>query len=368
MKEKVGIVQCGSYEKKEVRNAIRKILEICDISADSFPEEILFKPNMLSARKPEDGITTHPIILEALGELLSSSKILIGDSPANVEKPVELYWEKCGYKKVSENINATLVKFNRSHSIKIKTKNKSVEIPITEYINRIPIINLPKLKTHNLTFLTSAVKNLYGLIPGFNKSMLHSKFISSEDFCNFIVCFYEKIAEKKIFFNLVDGVVIMEGNGPSAGTLRKLGYLIGGKNTIAVEMAGAKLLGLKYKDIPILRIYKKKHGLPDLKIEGKFTPLSNFKPPSASLLGFLGKATPLMPLLKILSHFFVMQPLINDGKCKKCYSCRKVCPVGAISKDLKIDKKKCINCLCCFEVCPYDAIDIKKSFLAKFFT
>ena len=51
---------------------------------------------------------------------------------------------------------------------------------------------------------------------------------------------------------------------------------------------------------------------------------------------------------------------INDN-CVGCTACRKVCPVGAISGEIKgrhiIDKDKCIKCGNCFEVCKFNAID-----------
>ncbi|MDR2681793.1 MAG: 4Fe-4S binding protein [Holosporaceae bacterium] len=46
-------------------------------------------------------------------------------------------------------------------------------------------------------------------------------------------------------------------------------------------------------------------------------------------------------------------------KCQKCYSCKEICPVGAISeKDgvMTIDKSICLECGCCAASCPLKAI------------
>ena len=51
---------------------------------------------------------------------------------------------------------------------------------------------------------------------------------------------------------------------------------------------------------------------------------------------------------------------ILPEKCKGCSLCSKVCPVGAISGQIKspfvIDRQKCIKCGACMEKCKFDAI------------
>ena len=365
VKEKVVILKCEEYNEKiyeKLKNGIQSAGINTEIS-----EKILFKPNMLSARNPDEGVTTHPLILKYLSKIFSKSEIYCGDSPANTSRPIENYWEKCGYTELAENGNFKLVKFDKSFFIEIEVADKKVKIPVSEYVLTHKIINIPKLKTHNLTLLTCAIKNLYGLIPGFKKGILHSEFISPVEFSEFLVEFYRKV-EKYIFFNVVDAIISMEGNGPSAGDLRKSGYLIIGKNAVAVDIICARLIGIDEMKIPFLKIYSDKYGLPEIEILGdKFTPLKNFKTPSSFRISLFQNKL-LSPFLKFLGKNFKIIPVINKEKCRKCYACIEVCPVKAISENLKIDRKKCINCLCCFEVCPYRAIEIKKSFIAQIFT
>ena len=60
----------------------------------------------------------------------------------------------------------------------------------------------------------------------------------------------------------------------------------------------------------------------------------------------------------------LLRIVIDEDKCKGCSLCSKVCPVGAISGEIKkpfvIDQDKCIKCGACIEKCKFGAI-IKKA-------
>ncbi len=381
MKEKVAVVKCVSYEKAAVAEAIGKIFALCGIGEDSFGK-ILFKPNMLSARTPEEGVTTHPSVVEAAVRYFKNPEKIIGDSPANINKPAELYWDKCGFKKVSEETGTPLVKFSGSFILDLPplfpsplrgegqdegVKGKNIEVPVTDYLKEFKVVNIAKLKTHGLTILTAAVKNLYGLIPGFRKSVLHSIFVSPLHFSEFIADYYYAVKDY-VSFSIVDAVVSMEGSGPAAGKLRETGYLIGGINAVAVDVACCKLIGMKPENIPYLKIYGERYGLPEIALAGdELVPVKDFDIPGRRA-GAIISSRAFRPLLNLLGRHFRAIPVIDAAQCKKCHACAHVCPVKAISKDLNFDRKKCINCLCCFEVCPYKAISVKKSFIARLFT
>jgi len=68
-------------------------------------DSILVKPNMLSARRPEEAVTTHPAILKAVLLFLRDLKChaMVADSPASGS--FQRVAEKTGIKDVCEELN-----------------------------------------------------------------------------------------------------------------------------------------------------------------------------------------------------------------------------------------------------------------------
>ena len=84
------------------------------------------------------------------------------------------------------------------------------------------VINVPKLKTHAFTLFTNAVKNVFGLLPGFQKMLLHKSFPNPRQFGECLAFLYKTV---KPGLTVCDAVVGMEGDGPSGGTPVQLGFL-----------------------------------------------------------------------------------------------------------------------------------------------
>lgn len=72
------------------------------------------------------------------------------------------------------------------------------------------IINIAKLKTHGLTMMTGAVKNLFGAIPGLLKAEYHLRMPELADFSNMLLDL--SLCVNPVL-NIIDGVWGMEGEG-----------------------------------------------------------------------------------------------------------------------------------------------------------
>ena len=107
----------------------------------------------------------------------------------------------------------------------------------------------PKVKTHVMTGMSCAVKNLFGTVPGLQKAEFHMRFPEKEPFGEMLVDLCETVRPQLI---IADGVLAMEGDGPAGGTPRALGLVLGGEDAYAVDLAVCRLMGMPAMRVPYL--------------------------------------------------------------------------------------------------------------------
>ena len=383
MKTKVLIASQNTYNLLEIEEKLRVIFK--ELKLEQLLEnkqKILLKPNMLGAHHPDKAVTTHPVILEAVLKILQDygKVIIVGDSPGGIVKARQV-WEVSGYTDICNKYNVKLVDFGKDGVIEIKgiKKNrKDVRLIIDKNVMDCDaIINLPKMKTHSMMLYTGAVKNLYGVIPGLYKSELHKEFQSPNQFAEVLSELYSVIKDK-IVLNIMDGVIGMDGDGPSAGKPALFGLILVSEKASILDYYASKMMGFKLKDLQYLQsslnsdnfLTNNKINFESIEIEKKWENffLSDIDIKSVIFRNkFLNKIPPF--LKKCFSVLFTYYPDFLDS-CKLCEVCIKSCPVQALklsdNKDKVIlTKKDCIKCLCCHEMCPYSAITIKKSLISR---
>ena len=368
-KTAVSFIKCESYSGN-MQPVIEELLSgIGGIGKFIKPgQKILLKPNMLTTRTPDQATTTHPEIVRAVIRIVKAHGgiVSVGDSPANVTKIVDL-WDATGIKKVCDEENVPLLNFENAGSVTLNIYGMQVGIakPILEAD---VIINLPKVKTHVLTTYTGAVKNLYGTIPGFQKTMLHKIFPKPDRFGEFIAALYDEICPQ---LAIADGIVGMDGEGPSGGNPFKLNFLAASASSPALDASICRLLKIDVNAVGYLKtIGNEQTGIIAREnIELLGTPITELTPTGFKVPSTL--KTRLIPgwLVKLVEPFVWIRPAFDD-KCVFCGKCIKACPVNAltITKGEKpvLEPDNCIGCCCCHEICPEHAIEMKQSPLLSF--
>ncbi|OGH99226.1 MAG: hypothetical protein A2104_00365 [Candidatus Melainabacteria bacterium GWF2_32_7] len=374
-KKQVSYTFCPEYELNEVREAIEKIFSSFPDLEDKFrpqtPVNVLLKPNLLAARHPDKAITTHPVVLKAVIDYLKqfNCNITIADSPAGVynDKALEKLYKACQIDTIARETGCSL-NFDASDQVINLPEGKVLKkcLMIKPAVEADFIINIAKLKTHTLTRLTCATKNLFGIMPGVLKYRQHIVMPDLKVFSQMLLDI-NKHFEHKVF-HIVDGIIGMEGEGPgSKGEPKFAGALFGGWDSGSVDILACHIMGMPVNTVPTLANYK---GLEDINILA-FDEIRthNFKLPPVRY-----KSLPdYIPdwVQNILMELMVAKPLIDSKTCKKCNICIEACPAEIIEAGDKgvciSDYKNCIKCYCCQEACPHGAINLSQPLIERIF-
>lgn len=366
----VSLQKALTYRQPELGEVVKRLLApLGGIEFFVKPgHKVLLKPNMLTCKGPEKAATTHPALVEEVARICvaAGAEVIIGDSPPAIFGRTEAFWETTGLAKAAHNSGARLLSFETDAKAPITffSNGKSLSTPIVKtYFMADVVINLPKMKTHNLTRITGAIKNLFGLIPGFTKAGWHKAFPRPVEFSNFIADFSHQLP---CALTIMDAIDAMDGQGPAGGRVVNAGVLLASVSPVAIDMAFCELVGLNHHEIPILQHC---HEL-------------NWGPREVDEIDFAGATpdqlfikdyqVPSLPPIALIPDFIINStrklvwagPALLPNTCIKCGKCRKICPVNAIDiteNGAEFDRKLCISCFCCMEVCPVDAIEMKSS-------
>ncbi|MEO0116445.1 MAG: DUF362 domain-containing protein [candidate division WOR-3 bacterium] len=316
-------------------------------------KKVFLKPNMLSARKPEEGVTTHPELVRVVAEYIleQGGELLVGDNPSlTSEGSQKEAGEKTGLAKASLGHFLDISR----HPQKVRVKELGDLAVSSEILNCDILISLPKFKTHPLTLLTGAVKNMYGILVGEEKPRLHYQFPNPTAFSQILTLIYEIRRPDLI---ILDGIVAMEGFGPSNGDLRSLNRIIVSRDGYACDWVLARMVKRDPARINFLS-WAMRRGFFNpkaIEVEGDFTEIEKFRLPLK-----LGDSLPWRLIVKLIYHPFRYKRVsIIKEKCRLCGACEKICPKAALrieGRKLKYEKGSCIACFCCLEVCPEGAI------------
>jgi len=370
----VSIVRCESYEIDLVRCGVEESIELIG-GIDRFVkrgERLLLKPNMLAAKEVSAAVTTNPVIVRAMAEIVKDAGGIpvIGDSPG-MGSALKV-GKKCGILQVAEELEieftplATPVDVEASEGAifkRLEIAKEALEVD--------GIINLPKFKTHAQMFLTMGVKNIFGCVPGKRKLQWHfSAGIDSTHFAGMILDLYLYLRPR---LTIMDAIISLEGNGPMSGDPRQTNFIAASPEAIALDRVLIELVGRKVDEVPIIQNAQwrgiEAAKLENIKIQGTGIDdfrIKDFKVPPTLHINFANSLPDFLE--KRLRKSITSRPHIKQSQCTKCGLCIKVCPLDIINRiegSMYINHTDCIRCFCCQEMCPWKAIDIKEGWLKK---
>jgi uncharacterized protein (DUF362 family)/Pyruvate/2-oxoacid:ferredoxin oxidoreductase delta subunit len=371
MNSPVYLAGCDTYAAAEVQSSVNQIFESLSLDKLIQPNmQVVIKPNLVMKSKPEAAIITHPQIVRAVGEWVRDlgANVTIAESSGGpyLATALKSIYNTCGYTAMAAESGLTLNYDCGYGTIEspdgLRCKSFSIIDPIR---SADLIIDIAKLKSHCLTVMSGAVKNMFGTVPGLMKPEFHCRFPDKRDFGMMLVDLCQTVRPHIV---LVDAIDAMEGNGPSGGQPRHVGALIGGTNPYNVDLVGARLMHMKPEEIYMMSSAIER-GLCPSDVEGLTIlgePLSHFVvedflQPESKSNDFIDRVPKI--LRPLADKIATPRPKIRTKDCVGCGKCAESCPQHTIAirnKKAVISYGSCIKCFCCHEMCPAKAIDIQR--------
>lgn len=343
----------------ELPAAVAEALEFLDY--DFAGKKVWVKPNLLSPLPPERSVTTDPGLVRCcVGELRrrGAAEVRVGDNPGGAFRGrMEDYVRPTGVLEASAGCFADASRDPATLELRSRFVPR---VAVSGLLRESDVIlNLPVFKTHALTLLTGAVKNLFGVVPGKQKTELHGRARSADQFSELMVDIYQAIPVPVL--TVMDALRGMDGpSGPGSGRVLTIGRLLAGRNPVAVDTVMALMAGARPDRVPLLRIAGERGLGPtrsqDIDISGDFERLRGFRLPTRTIAD---AATFLSGWLFTLTR---SRPVLRQGRCTRCRRCAENCPVDAIAMAPwpDIDMDRCISCYCCVEICPERALLVRR--------
>jgi uncharacterized protein (DUF362 family) len=220
---------------------------------------VLIKPNAGRVAAAGTGTNTSPEVVAAVVDAFreAGAKVSVGDSPIAGVGPREAL-EASGIAEVVRRRGVPLLDLDERPSV-------TVGLPEGRAIDQIKVcadvfehdlvVSVPVTKTHMHTGVTLSVKNMKGCLWRRSKVTLHMlppvEGISEKSL-DVAICDLARVLRPHL--SIIDGMLGMQGLGPSAGTPRVLGAVVVGADPFAADAIACTLMGRRAEDVPHLRL------------------------------------------------------------------------------------------------------------------
>jgi len=260
-------------------------------------------------------VTTDPRVVSAIVQELKKCKpkdIVVGDNSGSIHFDPLKIAKITGIFDASDGCYSNIAR----KVVEVKVESKFIDklfiskiVEETDYV-----INVPKFKTHSLTTITGAIKNMFGIIPGGKKAQLHTLNRSVYEFAELLIDIYQiRIPD----LNIMDAIIGMEGVGPTNGKIRIINKVISSDNGISLDSVMAAMMGLKPDTIELLQVAKERNlgetDISNIIIDGELKVISGFKTPNNGILQIIRKMA-----VPHVFNFASVKPIVNHNKCRIC--------------------------------------------------
>jgi uncharacterized protein (DUF362 family) len=243
-RSRVAVLAADAYDGRLV-DTVRRGVQLAGLDVRGL--RVVLKPNFVEF-DPDAAINTHPVLVASTLEAFRSmgaSDVIVAEGPGH-RRDNEYILTASGLLDALRETGARYVDLNVDAVRAVESLGRYTGLPTLWMPETILgadlLVSMPKLKMHHWAGVTLSMKNLFGIMPGaiygWPKNLLHVRGIHQS-----IMDINASLPVRR--FNIVDGIVGMEGNGPIQGTARHSGVLVFGEDPVAVDATGARLMGVE---------------------------------------------------------------------------------------------------------------------------
>lgn len=246
---KVVLQSCDSYDRFVLAERIDLSMKHLAPLGSFYGKTVLLKPNLISSSGPRLACTHGGFVAgAALWFLEQGAKVLVGDSPAFGS--AAKVCQQQGISAALQGLDVKLVDF--VSPVRIKLAGGCSVTVAGEALACDVFVGLPKIKAHSQMFVTMAVKNMFGIIKGVNKAMLHMVHGDGHD--RFVGIILDLLSLFPCQLHLVDGIEVMHRSGPLDGSPLTLNCLAAAGCPVALDTSLLDLLQLNRLNSPLWRL------------------------------------------------------------------------------------------------------------------
>ena len=226
-------------------------------------KRVIIKPNLVQPETADTGITTDPEVVRAIVDqalAANAAEVWIVETGVN-----GAFFEPCGYSFFdSYDPRVSLVDLvglpHNMAPVPNGLAYSAIALPIALFDENAFVISVGKMKVHNLTMVSLASKNMFGLPPiNFYTSPprvgrfgMHDRSVNES--------IVDLNLARKPDYAVVDGIWGLEGQGPWGGSPVRMDLVVAGDNALAVDYVCIMAMGIAAARVPHL-LYSTVSGL-----------------------------------------------------------------------------------------------------------